>query len=98
MRNMNFKVNFSYRIGKLNAGRRPPQAPQSINNDDLKSGGDEWTGRRRSPRVVALLVGVPPQADRLPASVPQGKGNGQAPQGNRPAQAPAQAPANAPRN
>ncbi len=39
MRNMSFKINFSYRIGKLNVN---PQARRrkSIQNDDLKEGGD----------------------------------------------------------
>ncbi len=36
--NMNFKVNFSYRIGKMNFDQRPRRR-KSINNDDLKSGG-----------------------------------------------------------
>ncbi|MBN3521876.1 TonB-dependent receptor [Algoriphagus lutimaris] len=39
LRNMNFKVNFSYRIGKLSMDQRP-RRKKSINNDDLKSGGD----------------------------------------------------------
>lgn len=39
MRNMNFKINFSYRIGKLSMDQRS-RRKKSINNDDLKSGGD----------------------------------------------------------
>jgi hypothetical protein len=39
MRNMNFKVNFSYRIGKLSMDQRPKRR-KSINNDDQKEGGD----------------------------------------------------------
>jgi len=35
-RNLNFKINFSYRIGKLTAG---PTRSKNINNDDLKEGG-----------------------------------------------------------
>jgi outer membrane receptor protein involved in Fe transport len=38
-RNMNFKVNFSYRIGKLSMDQRPRRR-KSVNNDDLKDGGD----------------------------------------------------------
>ncbi|WP_111672006.1 TonB-dependent receptor domain-containing protein [Algoriphagus litoralis] len=38
-RNMNFKVNFSYRIGKLSMDQRPRRR-KSVNNDDLKEGGD----------------------------------------------------------
>ncbi|WP_026969006.1 TonB-dependent receptor domain-containing protein [Algoriphagus terrigena] len=39
MRNMNFKVNFSYRIGKMSMDQRPKRR-KSINNDDMKEGGD----------------------------------------------------------
>ncbi|MEN2282337.1 outer membrane beta-barrel family protein [Algoriphagus sp. SE2] len=38
LRNMNFKVNFSYRIGKLSMDQRPRRRKKSINNDDLKGG------------------------------------------------------------
>jgi outer membrane receptor protein involved in Fe transport len=40
MKNMNFKVNFSYRIGKLSMDQRVRKR-KSINNDDLKDGGGE---------------------------------------------------------
>ncbi|MGI4833108.1 MAG: TonB-dependent receptor domain-containing protein [Janthinobacterium lividum] len=36
-RNLNFKINFSYRIGKLTAG---PSRTKGVNNDDLKEGGN----------------------------------------------------------
>ncbi len=39
MRNMNFKVNFSYRIGKMSMDQRPKRR-KSINNDDMKEGGE----------------------------------------------------------
>lgn len=39
MRNMNFKINFSYRIGKLNVDPRPRRR-KSIQNNDLKDGGN----------------------------------------------------------
>lgn len=39
LRNMNFKVNFSYRIGKLSMDERPRRRRKSVNNDDLKEGG-----------------------------------------------------------
>ena len=38
MRNMGFKINFSYRIGKLNANPRK-KSRKSIQNNDLKEGG-----------------------------------------------------------
>ncbi|QKG58513.1 TonB-dependent receptor [Hymenobacter sp. BRD128] len=37
--NLNFKVNFSYRIGKLTAGDTGRRG-KGVNNDDLKEGGD----------------------------------------------------------
>ena len=40
--NLNFKINFSYRIGKLTAG--PPRNSKGVNNDDLKDGGDTGLG------------------------------------------------------
>jgi hypothetical protein len=36
MRNMNFKINFSYRIGKMSFG--PQKKKKSVNNDDTKGG------------------------------------------------------------
>jgi outer membrane receptor protein involved in Fe transport len=36
MRNMNFKINFSYRIGKMSFG--PTKKKKSVNNDDTKGG------------------------------------------------------------
>lgn len=39
MRNMNFKINFSYRIGKLSVDQKP-RRKKSISNDDLKGGGE----------------------------------------------------------
>jgi len=43
MRNMNFKINFSYRIGKLSVDQKP-RRKKSVNNDDLKEGGSEGGG------------------------------------------------------
>lgn len=40
MKNMNFKVNFSYRIGKMSLDQRPRRR-RSVNNDDLKDGGGD---------------------------------------------------------
>ncbi|MDO7847822.1 TonB-dependent receptor [Hymenobacter sp. M29] len=40
---LGFRVNFSYRIGKLTAGA-PTRRGKSINNDDLKDGGDGGGG------------------------------------------------------
>ncbi|GGZ31007.1 TonB-dependent receptor [Echinicola pacifica] len=38
MRNMNFKINFSYRIGKMSVASK--RKKRSIENEDLKGGGD----------------------------------------------------------
>ena len=42
LHNLSFKVNVSYRIGKLTVA--PPRRSKSINNDDLKSGGEGGGG------------------------------------------------------
>ncbi len=39
MNNMNFKINFSYRIGKMDFNSNQRRRGKSINNDDLKEGG-----------------------------------------------------------
>ena len=41
--NLSFKVNFSYRIGKLTADQRPRNR-RNVSNDDLKEGGDNGVG------------------------------------------------------
>ncbi|MDH5604106.1 MAG: TonB-dependent receptor, partial [Cyclobacteriaceae bacterium] len=43
MRTLNFKINLSYRIGKLNMAQ-DRRRNKSINNDDLKDGGDSQGG------------------------------------------------------
>jgi hypothetical protein len=43
MNNFSFRVNFSYRIGKMSVDQRPTRR-RSINNDDLKDGGDGGGG------------------------------------------------------
>lgn len=49
LRNMNFKVNFSYRIGKLSMDQGGPRKRKSVNNDDLKGGGDENNSMQNRP-------------------------------------------------
>lgn len=44
MRNMSFRINFSYRIGQLGNENTPRRTRRSIRNDDLKSGGDANDG------------------------------------------------------
>ncbi|MEJ1238612.1 TonB-dependent receptor [Chryseolinea sp. T2] len=43
MRNMSFRVTFSFRIGKMSVEQRPSRR-RSISNDDLKEGGDGGGG------------------------------------------------------
>ncbi|MEQ8472165.1 MAG: TonB-dependent receptor [Marinoscillum sp.] len=43
MYNMNFKINFSYRFGKLSVGQ-PRRRGKSVDNNDLKEGGDTGGG------------------------------------------------------
>jgi len=43
VQNLNFKINFSYRIGKLTASD-PGRRRKGVNNDDLKEGGDGGMG------------------------------------------------------
>jgi outer membrane receptor for ferrienterochelin and colicin len=47
LNNMSFRVNFSYRIGKMSMDQRPSRR-RSINNDDLKEGGDGGGGAMES--------------------------------------------------
>jgi outer membrane receptor protein involved in Fe transport len=45
MHNMGFRINFSYRIGKMSVdGQQRPRRSRSINIDDLKEGGDNGGG------------------------------------------------------
>ena len=45
LHNMSFRVNISYRIGKMNVeGQQRSRRGRSINNDDLKDGGDNGGG------------------------------------------------------
>ncbi len=43
-RNMSFRVNISYRIGKMSFDGQRPRRRSSINNDDLKQGGEGGMG------------------------------------------------------
>ncbi len=43
LRNMNFKINFNYRIGKLSVDG-PRRKKRGVSNDDLKEGGDGNSG------------------------------------------------------
>lgn len=44
LNNLSFRVNFSYRIGKMSMDNSPRRRRRSINNDDLKDGGGDGMG------------------------------------------------------
>ena len=44
MFNSSIRLNFSYRIGKMSMDNQPRRSRRSINNDDLKDGGDNMQG------------------------------------------------------
>lgn len=75
---INFKVIFSYRLGKMSMDNAPRRRKKSVNNDDLKDGGGG----------VGDTGAVPPQGGGAPTGPP---GAGQAP-GGTPGQRPGQAP------
>ncbi|MBL7858643.1 MAG: TonB-dependent receptor [Cyclobacteriaceae bacterium] len=81
MRNMGFRLNVSYRIGKMSMDARPKRR-RSINNDDLKDGGGDGGGmdmssgqtqQRSSGSMPAITAGAAAKvADvKLPASDPE---------------------------
>jgi outer membrane receptor protein involved in Fe transport len=73
--NFSFKVNFSYRIGKMSMNNPPRRNKKSINNDDLKEGGDQGDGGGAQQGG-----GGAPQGG---GQRPQGAGNGQRPAGTQ---------------
>ncbi len=48
--NFNFKVTFSYRIGKLSMNQPQKKSGKSINNDDLKDNGGDDGGQQMGPQ------------------------------------------------
>jgi outer membrane receptor protein involved in Fe transport len=73
LHNMSFRVNFSYRIGKMSMDAPRPRRSKSINNDDLKDGGDGGGG---------MEGGGQPQQRGGGGFTPQGGGQRQAPASN----------------
>jgi outer membrane receptor protein involved in Fe transport len=78
--NFSFKVNFSYRIGKMSMNNPPRRNKKSINNDDLKEGGDQGDGGGAQQGGGGAPQGGGGQR-------PQGAGNGQRPAGTQPGNA-----------
>ncbi len=85
--NMNFKVNFSYRIGKMNADPASRRRKKSISNDDMKSGGEmnpAAGGEQAAPAQGGGTTGGAPTAapgGQRPAMM-GAPGTGQRPAGN----------------
>lgn len=50
MYNMNFKINFSYRFGKISADSGPRRRKKTVSNDDLKGGGGDDNTAGDSPQ------------------------------------------------
>jgi len=64
LRNMNFKINFSYRIGKMTFDA-PKKRKKSVNNDDLKDGGGDGGngggGQQQQPAATPAAGGGRPR-------------------------------------
>ncbi len=58
LRNMNFKVTFSYRIGKMTFVDAKKKK-KSVNNDDMKDGGDGGGGQQAAPAAAPAGGGRP---------------------------------------
>lgn len=66
MRNMSFRLTFSYRIGKMSFDQPRPRKRKSVNNDDMKEGGgdagdtgggqNQGGGNQSSPRTTNNLT------------------------------------------
>jgi hypothetical protein len=82
LHNMSFRVNISYRIGKMSM--EAPKRRRSVNNDDLKEGGD-------GGGMDGGGGGGAPQGGG--GNFRQGGAGGQRPAGGAPAAAPAKLPA-----
>jgi len=88
VQNLNFKINFSYRIGKLSVDQRPRNR-KGVNNDDLKEGGDgglggggEMGGGAGAGGAGGAGGGARPAGGQRPGGAP---GAGQRPAGAQPA-------------
>jgi hypothetical protein len=79
--NMSFRVTFSYRIGKMSMDAPRPRRSRSINNDDLKEGGDGSGGMEGGGGV--------PQQRAGGFGGGQGNGGGVRPQTTTPVKVPA---------
>jgi hypothetical protein len=100
MRNMNFKVTFSYRIGKMSMDSQPRRRKKSISNDDVKEGGESGGTENAAPQGGG---GAPQGGGQQPAqgqkpAQGQAPGQGQGQKPGQPATTPGQQPAQQPAN
>ena len=92
--NTNFKLTFSYRIGKLSVNDQPRRRRKSVDNDDLKGGGGDSQDGGSAPSGG----GAPAGGGQGQPRSGQPRPGGQAPAGagqQRPGQAPGVAPGQA---
>ena len=73
MRNMSFRVTFSFRLGKMSVEQRPSRR-RSTNNDDLKEGGDNNGGMEGGQPGGGGGQGGPQGGGNRPGGGPQGAG------------------------
>ncbi|CAA9237894.1 MAG: TonB-dependent receptor [uncultured Adhaeribacter sp.] len=101
--NLNFKLTFSYRIGKLSMDNQPRRRRKSVDNDDLKGGGgDNQDGGGGAPAGGAPGQGQPrsgqapaggaPRSGTRPGQTAPAGGPGQVPESGQQRQG--QAPVN----
>lgn len=81
MYNMNFKINFSYSIGKMSDGGSRRRR-KTINNDDMKdAGSDNGATSGQAPGAPMQGGGAPAQGNDAPGQMRPGGAPGQKPQG-----------------
>jgi outer membrane receptor protein involved in Fe transport len=78
MYNLSFRVNFSYRIGKMSFEQQP-RRKRSVNNDDLKEGGDGGNGGGGMDQMQQGGGGNPQRNGTTPQ-----RGNGQTQMSGKP--------------
>lgn len=69
MYNMSFRINVSYRIGKMSFDGQRPRRKKSVNNDDMKDGGDggmdmggQQNGQSQQTRGTGMAMMAAPAA------------------------------------
>lgn len=74
LHNFNFKINLSYRIGKLTTGEERKKKRKSVNNDDMKEGGDNsMQGGAAAPSLAPASGGAGEARPTAPQRSPNPK-------------------------